>query len=420
MLPTLICQMVNFHDYLAERLIKHGGTVEMQGPWFSDMDSIITSDPANIRHIMSGNFRNYPKGPIMKEIFEPLGPNGIFAVDGESWVFQRKTLQLLISACRRYRLLMEKAAHDKLENGIFPVLDHLADNESKIVDLQDVFQRFTFDVICMTVLGYNPSSLNIDLQDVPLAKAFDDIDKGMFERHVVPETMWKLQRLLGLGAEKRLAVATERFDKFLYDFISSRREKIVRQQTRMDKEESVDLLTAHIEGETRKEDVVEYSTFKDDKLLRDMVINLLAAGRSTIAVALVWFFWSMANNPRVESKVLAELAANPPAAHHSDHSSCRRRQSRLYREEEVNRLVYLHATVAETLRLYTPTPMNHKWARETDVLPSGHRVRAKTRIFVSMYAMGRMKGMTYTTIFCLLFDYVGKTIGELYMIIKLN
>ncbi|CAL1398550.1 unnamed protein product [Linum trigynum] len=69
MLPTLICQMVNFHDYLAERLIKHGGTVEMQGLWFSDMDSIITSDPANIRHIMSCNFRNYPKGPIMKEIF---------------------------------------------------------------------------------------------------------------------------------------------------------------------------------------------------------------------------------------------------------------------------------------------------------------------------------------------------------------
>ncbi|CAL1398549.1 unnamed protein product [Linum trigynum] len=296
---------------------------------------------------------------------------------------------------KRYRLLMEKAAHDKLENGIFPVLDHLAENESQIVDLQDVFQRFTFDVICMTVLGYNPSSLNIDLQDVPLAKAFDDIDKGMFERHVVPETMWKLQRLLGLGAEKWLAVATERFDKFLYDFISSKREKIVRQQTTMDKEELVDLLTAHIEGETRKEDVVEYSTFKDDKLLRDMVINLLAAGRSTIAVALVWFFWSMANNPRVESKVLAELADNPPAPHHSDddHSSCRRRQSRLYCEEEVNRLVYLHATVAETLRLHTPTPMNHKWAREADVLPSGHRVRAKTRIYVSMYAMGRMKGI---------------------------
>ncbi|CAI0457834.1 unnamed protein product [Linum tenue] len=113
-----------------------------------------------------------------------------------------------------------------------------------------------------------------------------------------------------------------------------------------------------------------------------MVINLLAAGRSTIAVALVWFFWSMANNPRVESKVLAELAANPPAVN---------RQHRLYNEEEVNCLTYLHAAIMETLRLYPPLPINHKWAMEADLLPSGHHVRPKTRVFFSAYAMARME-----------------------------
>ncbi|CAI0457840.1 unnamed protein product [Linum tenue] len=96
MLPSLICHASDFHDrYLTATLRRHGGTVELKGPWFSGMDSIVTSDPANVRHIQSGNFGNYPKGPVMKEVFEPFG-DGIFTVDFESWVLQRKKLHLLI------------------------------------------------------------------------------------------------------------------------------------------------------------------------------------------------------------------------------------------------------------------------------------------------------------------------------------
>ncbi|KAK1264522.1 Cytochrome P450 86B1 [Acorus gramineus] len=54
-------------------------------------------------------------------------------------------------------------------------------------------------------------------------------------------------------------------------------------------------------------------------------------------------------------------------------------------------LVYLHAALCETLRLYPPVPFNHKWAAKADVLPSGVSVEAGTRILISMYAMGRME-----------------------------
>ncbi|CAI0413702.1 unnamed protein product [Linum tenue] len=376
MLPTLLRHAADFHDFLTAVLRRQGGTVESKGPWLTDMDSIITSDPANVRHILSGNFGNYPKGPVMKDIFEPFG-DGIFAVDFEPWVLQRKKLQLLMKN-NRYKSLLEKAIHAKLESGIFPVLNHSAENNLKL-DLQDVFQRFTFDIICITVLGFDPCSLNIGFQDVSLAEAFDDIEKAMFRRHVVPTTAWKLQNRLGIGAEKRLTIATNRFDHFLYDFISKRRNQLSNDQSRRtEAPEFVDLLTAHIVEESQNDTAL----LIEDKFLRDMTLNLLGAGRSTIASTLVWFFWSLANNPNVENKILAELKSNPPASP----------QAHLYSEEEVNRLMYLHAAVLETLRLYPPSPINHKWAKEADTLPSGHRVRANTRVFFSVYSMARMEG----------------------------
>ncbi|CAI0625659.1 unnamed protein product [Linum tenue] len=61
------------------------------------------------------------------------------------------------------------------------------------------------------------------------------------------------------------------------------------------------------------------------------------------------------------------------------------------RNYELNKVVYLHATVCETLRLYAPVPFEHKCAVEADVLPSGHTVRKEERILFSIYTMARME-----------------------------
>ncbi|KAG7658509.1 Cytochrome P450 [Arabidopsis suecica] len=60
---------------------------------------------------------------------------------------------------------------------------------------------------------------------------------------------------------------------------------------------------------------------------------------------------------------------------------------------DLEKLVYLHGAVCETLRLYPPVPFNHKSPAKPDVLPSGHRVDEKWKIVISMYALGRMKSV---------------------------
>ncbi|KAG2243023.1 hypothetical protein Bca52824_095133 [Brassica carinata] len=57
---------------------------------------LFTVDPANIHHIMSSNFTNYPKGSEFKKIFDVLG-DGIFNADFDLWMDLRKSAQCMMS-----------------------------------------------------------------------------------------------------------------------------------------------------------------------------------------------------------------------------------------------------------------------------------------------------------------------------------
>ena len=67
------------------------GTFEFKGPWFTNMNFMVTSDPMNIHHMLSKNFSNYIKGKKFHENFDVLG-DGIFNSESDSWRYQRKLL----------------------------------------------------------------------------------------------------------------------------------------------------------------------------------------------------------------------------------------------------------------------------------------------------------------------------------------
>ncbi|VAI09292.1 unnamed protein product [Triticum turgidum subsp. durum] len=57
----------------------------------------------------------------------------------------------------------------------------------------------------------------------------------------------------------------------------------------------------------------------------------------------------------------------------------------------LGKLVYLHACVTETLRLYPAVPQDPKGIAEDDVLPDGTKVRAGGMVTYVPYSMGRME-----------------------------
>ncbi|KAK4271780.1 hypothetical protein QN277_020421 [Acacia crassicarpa] len=353
MLPPVMKNLWQIHDYATQVLHRNGGTGDFLGPWFTGMNYLATCDPMNVHHMLSKNFANYIKGLEFREIFEAFG-DGIFTADSDSWKYHRTLLQSLFKT-KSFDMLLEKIVREKVEKSLFPVLDHV-ERKGIEVDLQDVFNRFNFDIVCSIVLGSDPNCLAVDFPKVACERAFNEAEEFIFYRHTVPKSFWKLQRWLGIGPEKKNAKACEVFDKFLHESIASKREQL----NKKDEKENDDLLTCLMREEEGKEHV-------DDKFLRDTAFNLFVAGRDTITSALTWFFWLVAKHPSVEAKILQEIK----------------------QEKEVKSQVYLHAALCEALRLYPPIPFETKQAIKQDMLPSGHEVGPRTKILVSLYTMGR-------------------------------
>ncbi|XP_052291208.1 alkane hydroxylase MAH1-like [Citrus sinensis] len=304
MLPGLLANTWYFHEFLAHDVLKKNrGTFEFTGPWFAQMDLIITSDPMNVHYISSKNFSNYPKGPDFRMIMEPLG-DGVLNADGDLWKIQRKIIHSVMKH-NKFESALEKVAHQKMETGLIPVLDH-ASELGTVVDLQDVLKRFAFDNICLLVLGIDPNYLSVEFPQTVYANAFNTMEQALLYRHIVPKICWKLQKWLQIGEEKKLSRAWKAFDRFLYQRISSRKANMEK------KEEEFDLLTAYM-AEEEEEEVKENEQIsalrKTDKFLRDTAFNFLGAGNDTISSGLVWFFWLVATHPSVENKILKEIKA---------------------------------------------------------------------------------------------------------------
>ncbi|CAI0454902.1 unnamed protein product [Linum tenue] len=387
-LPYLLWNISNLHDYATLRLKLLGGTTVNKCPMFlNSCDYIVTSDPMNARHILIRNFANYEKGEDLRVIMEGTLGEGIFNANGESWRFQRKLIHSLINN-KEFGDLVMQTLRVKMQGTLFRVLDDYASGRKsgKILDMQDVAKNLVFDNICSLVFGFDPCSLShvgsyskslssSELHALLLGKAFDEIEEAVIYRHVVPMWVWKFQKRLQIGVEKKVAKYCKILDEFLYASIE------------MKKQELSTLGNNIVNSTTERRDLLSHLLVGEEKFsnkfMRDVAISLIVAGRDTVSSALTWLLWLVATHPDVEKRVLEEIKQVMTTTTSSSGG--------LLSEDELNKLIFLHATICETLRLYPPFPIEHKCAVEADVLPTGHCVRKGTKILVSIYSMGRME-----------------------------
>ncbi|KAL5751871.1 hypothetical protein ACOSQ2_022378 [Xanthoceras sorbifolium] len=377
MLPALLLNVHRIHDFCTQILERSQCTFLFKGPWFANMDILATTDPTNIHYIMSSNFSNFPKGPEFNQIFDVLG-DGIFNSDSDSWKNQRKVALALINHQSFHQFLL-KTSWNKVENGIIPILENVS-KQGISVDLQDLFQRFTFDSTCIMVTGYDPGCLSVEFPQVLFSRALEDVEESIFYRHVVPESLWKLQRWLGIGEEKKMKRAKKILDQTIVGYIHIR----LSQEIGLNKQvelESEDLLTSYMNEDKDKANGLTCN----DKFLRDTILNFMIAGRDATGSALTWFFCLVSKNPKVETRIREEFKSIIPYE----------KSGKLWEFDiqKLHKLAFLHGAICEALRLYPPVPFQHKAPVKLDILPSGHRVVPSTKILFSLYALGRMKSV---------------------------
>ena len=111
-----------------------------------------------------------------------------------------------------------------------------------------------------------------------------------------------------------------------------------------------------------------------EQALRDQVITIFLAGYETVANALVWTWYLLAQNPECELRLREEVDAVL--------------QGRLPTVEDVPRLRYAEMVIAESMRLYPPAWAMGRYAR-SDFHLGDYFLPAKTTVLISQFITHR-------------------------------
>ncbi|PWA43820.1 cytochrome P450 [Artemisia annua] len=355
MTVALLVNSHRLHDYATELLIHSGGTIKIKGPWFANMDLLLTTDPLDVNHVLSKNFKNYPKGDKLRQIFDILG-DGIISSDGKTWEISRKVTMSTFNHSR-FQSMLETIIWNKVESGLLPTLESICAHGIEI-DLQDIFQRFAFDTTCKLLFDEDMKSLSPNFPYAPCLKALTDAEEAILLRHITPTCLWTLQQLLRVGKEHKLSNGWKTVDQFIYKFLEKKQNEYNKSNLEYQVDGEFQLLTTLV-----REFKLEYGTsLNPTTFLRDYIVNLMAAGKDTTSSALSWFFYNLMKNPIIEEKILREI-----------HTHFKVKAGERWHVNELNKLVYLHGALCESLRLFPPGPFNHKSPLQPDILPSGNQ-----------------------------------------------
>jgi cytochrome P450 len=111
-----------------------------------------------------------------------------------------------------------------------------------------------------------------------------------------------------------------------------------------------------------------------EQAIRDQVITIFLAGYETVANALIWTWYLLAQNPECELRLSEEVDAVL--------------QGRLPTVEDIPRLRYTEMAIAESIRLYPPAWAMGRYARE-DFHLGDYFLPAKTTVLISQFITHR-------------------------------
>ncbi|XP_062090547.1 cytochrome P450 704C1-like isoform X1 [Humulus lupulus] len=367
---TIFNQLLNFkrlHHYMTDLAAKYT-TYRLLSPFRHE---IYTSDPVNVEYILKTNFENYGKGSYNYNILKDLLGDGIFAVDGEKWRQQRKisSYEFSTKVLRDFSSLIFGKNAAKLAK----ILSEVAAT-NQTIDIQDMSMKAILDSMFQVAFGVELDSMcGSSEEGKKFSIAFDDASAMTLFRYV--DIFWKIKKILNIGAEASMKKKIKIINDFVFKII---RKKIELMESSKDKSlmKRVDILSRFLQV-----------TENDPIYLRDVILNVIIAGKDTTATTLAWFIYLLCKHPFVQEKVVIELREVTKAKEVTNFVEFAETLS----EEVVEKMQYLHAAITETLRIYPAVPVDGKICLSDDKLPDGYSVRKGDLVVYQPYAMGRMK-----------------------------
>ena len=306
----------------------------------------LASDPADIKHVLQDNARNYHKSPLYDRLRDSLG-NGLLTSEDSFWLHQRRLAQ---PAFHRQRL---QAMADVMVGCTSQMLERWDRSTSPRdpIDVGAEMMALTQSIIVRTMF-----STDLGAAAVVLNRTWPIINRR------IGETFWstKLETSLPLPANRRFWRALRELDTVVYQIIAERR------QTRRDESDLLSMFLAARDDET--------GAGMTDRQLRDEVVTMLLAGHETTSLLLSWTYYLLSQHPgarrSIEDEVDREIGNGRPTFAHID------------------RLTFTRRVLEESLRLYPPAWGFSRRALGDDEL-GGYRIPKGSLVFLIPFVVHR-------------------------------
>ncbi len=274
---------------------------------FFNLRTYLLFHPDHIEDVIVNNAKKFIKGRVLRANRHLFG-NGLLTSEGDFWLRQRRMMQPAFHRNRiaNYADTMTACATQLLQSW----------QPGQQLDLHEAMMRLTLRIVGKTLFHADVE------RDAP------QVGENL---HVLLEYTMDFRRLLmtprwlptrrNLQAKRAVRNLTEIIDRII-------------QERRASNDDAGDLLSLLIHAQD--EDGSRMTT----QQLRDEALTLFLAGHETTASSLSWTWMLLAQNPRVEQKLHAELdsilAGHTPTL------------------DDLPRLPYTSHVITESMRLYPP------------------------------------------------------------------
>jgi cytochrome P450 len=344
---------------------------------------VLTTDVENVTYILKTNFENYGKGGSeFKPKFQGLMGNGIFNADGHTWYAHRKT-SALIFKMNRFKTSVSKVFNEDMDE----VIIWIRRQGGKPFDLHHLMHRYTLESIARLAFGIRFNVIH--KERVQFADDFDYCTWSINKSMVDP--MWWFKRYFTYeGLHYHLAL--NRINKFAYNLIKERRAAL--ENAPAEEKGMNDLLSLYIDKGTFEEDDDSADTYlaPTDETLRDVMLNMVIAGRDTTAQALSWSFFRLCTEAGVQQKLRAEIVSVLRQSGEMEVLVGQKGEGHIS-YDTLAQMKYVEAFCMEVLRLHPSVPKEGKCCFKDDVLPDGTPVRKGDCISFLPWVMGRDKDL---------------------------
>ncbi|KAJ7258479.1 cytochrome P450 monooxygenase pc-3 [Mycena rebaudengoi] len=357
------------------------------------MDSIFTTHPEHIKHILATDFNNYIKSS--NRAWTASSGAAYSNSGGDMWKFHRNLTRPFFSRDR----VSDFDIFDHHAEAVISVLKQRL-REGYSVDFQDLIGRFTMDTATEFLFGQCVDSLKASIpfphnvarppavaylteggnkESTHMANefiaAFNESMQFVAERGPLGE-IWPLWEMFEDKTVKPMKVVSAFLDPVIHATVEKKR--------------ATGAASIQADG-TREKHVQEGGTLLDEllnstsdaKVLKDETLNILLAGRNTTMHTMTMVVYFLSIYPAVCKKLRKEVLAHVG-------------QSRRPTYDDIRDMKYMRAVINESMRLYPPcAPFNIRNSINATTWPSpepGEKplyIPAGTKVSYSVLLMHR-------------------------------